>query len=145
MRQQVSHQPCQRKDGDTDTQQYGEEETAVDVAPEFPEFEPAEQFQRSRIKTFDRLDQFAVNSRNKGDRPARYSRDNIPIAQPFSANSTYLNIIRSNKKLGNSSFNVPFDNSERCLFAVPGCIGNAPAHRSLPGKDLRRFTPKEVH
>lgn len=77
MRQQVSHQPCQRKDGDTDTLQYGEEETAVDVAPEFPEFEPAEQFQRSRIKTFDRLDQFAVNSRNKGDRPARYSRDNI--------------------------------------------------------------------
>ena len=136
MRQQVSHQPCQRKDGDTDTLQYGEEETAVDVAPEFPEFEPAEQFQRSRIKTFDRLDQFAVNS---GTTSA------IPIAQPFSANSTYLNIIRSNKKLGNSSFNVPFDNSERCLFAVPGCIGNAPAHRSLPGKDLRRFTPKEVH
>ena len=62
-----------------------------------------------------------------------------------SANSTYLNIIRSNKKLGNSSFNVPFDNSERCLFAVPGCISNAPAHKSLPGRDLRRFTPKEVH
>ena len=57
----------------------------------------------------------------------RLVADNVAIAQPFSANSTYLNIIRSNKKLGNSSFNVPFDNSERCLFAVPGCISNAPA------------------
>ena len=92
MRQQVSHQPCQRKDGDTDTLQYGEEETAVDVAPQLAEAQAHEQPQGRGIDAADRVDQLFIDSDNEAmvppDTPGTTSA--APIPMPFRTKSRSL-------------------------------------------------------
>ena len=71
VREQVGHQPGQREDGDGDSGQDGQQEIAVDVAPEVGEASFEEEFERRGVDAADRVEEFLVDARDEGDRAAR--------------------------------------------------------------------------
>jgi len=75
--QQVSHRPRQRKDRDKKSGENRRQEISVDLTPELPQTQCSQQPQRRAAQLFDRLDQFRVNTRNKGDRTARNAGDHV--------------------------------------------------------------------
>ena len=77
VREQVGHQPGQRENRNGDAQQHGQQESAVDMPPEFFQPQRAEQPQGGGVNAFDRLDQFFVDARNEGDRAARNSGNDV--------------------------------------------------------------------
>ena len=75
--QQVSHRPRQRKDRYENSDENRRQEISVDLTPELPQTQCSQQPQRRAAQFFDRLDQFRVNTRNKGDRTARNAGDHV--------------------------------------------------------------------
>ena len=62
VRKQIGHQPRQREDRNGDAQQHGQQEAAVDMAPELGQTEAEQQPESRGIDAADRIEQLLVNT-----------------------------------------------------------------------------------